>query len=178
MPGIAGRRVRVVEGHLVVERRPDATLAVDAVAGRAVRLEERIATRDVGDVLLLADPRHIARDAQRRNADGIEPVERDEEDEDEDAQERDASRVAALAHDLCAALLGQLDAMGPFSGVEALDTQRAVLAGRDLAARLTRRQLAPGQVITHMQPVGLVGGMRPGCPSAMGRGPSVMACRC
>ena len=54
-PGIAGRRVRVVEGHLVVERRPDAALAVDAVAGGAVRLEERVATRDVGDVLLLAD---------------------------------------------------------------------------------------------------------------------------
>ena len=171
---IAGRRVGVVERHLVVERRPDTALAVHTVTRRAVGLVERIAARDVGDVLLLADPLEIPADAQGGHADGVEPVERDEEDEQEDGQERDTAGIAALADDLRGALLGQLDPMGALAGVEALDAHRGGLAGRDLAAGLASRQLPPGPVLAHMHPVGLVGGMRPGCPSATGRGPRVI----
>ena len=59
-------------------------------------------------------------DAQDRQADVVQPVDRDEEDDEEHGQERDHARVAALLDDLGGALLGQPDRVRLIAGGETL----------------------------------------------------------
>ena len=176
-PGATGRGQCVVELGLVVQRRADATLALGPVALRTVGQEEGVAVGHAGDVLLVLRLGHGARTGDERHALLEEPVDGDEQDDEEDEPERPPPGGAALAHDAGGALFGQLDAMGTLAGVESLQ------AGRPGARRDQRAiarvggagfELPPRSLLAHMHPVGDLGGMTPGWPSATGSGPSVI----
>ena len=122
-------------------------------------------------------------DADDGQADVVQPVDRDEQDEEQRGEERDHARVAALLDDLGGALLGQADRVRLFAAKKrSPSAPPAAVAGRSRLARRNRgrrlfgprRQLATGPVVGHMQPWGERAGIRPGWPRATGSGPSVI----